>query len=171
MSYISQQKIDIKESFMRNLNYGKVLMGLESLDNNFAMNHGIVLSVQEFSGSITLSDNTISENKVLIPEAIFTNYQKFNQTAINFVVSDFKSTFENRDLLEFRIREAEIFGHDIHFFNYYDPIYYDADMQNYQSYAPIYLRNIKSKIEVKNNRFENNIGLHGGVMFVDHADA
>lgn len=167
MSYISQQKIDIKESFMRNLNYGKVLMGLESLDNIFAVNHGIVLSIQEYGGPITLSGNKISENKVLIPEAIFTNYQKFNQTAINFVISDFKKTLEKRDILEFRVREDDIFKHDIHFFNYYDPIYYDADLMNYQSYAPIYLKNIKSRIELKNNVFESNIGLHGGVMFVD----
>ena len=40
---------------------------------------GIVMSVYQFEGNVTISDSTVAYNMVNIPTGIYTNYPKFNQ--------------------------------------------------------------------------------------------
>jgi hypothetical protein len=69
----SQKKVIVKKSKFTNLNYGRVLHGLQSIKNEFSENKGIVCNIDGFDGEIQFLGNTINENMVFIPSAIFSN--------------------------------------------------------------------------------------------------
>lgn len=88
------------------------------------------MAVHNFNGMIELKENTIVHNMVYAPAAIFTNYQKFNQTAVNYVISNFERIHQEKyEQLEFKMFKEEPLHHEISLFNYYDPKSYDQKLE------------------------------------------
>ena len=93
------------------------------------MNKGIVITVKDFNGRVEVIGNKIDKNMVFIPSAIFSNSNKFNQTAFNPSISDFtykknttlSKTFGDNAFLDLVKYEPNILKHNIHFLNYIDP--------------------------------------------------
>lgn len=142
-----------------------MIIGLNQIGSNFASSRGIVMGVHGFSGPIQMSNNTVLQNMVYAPSALFTNYQKFNKNAQELYLSNFELSFRGTTQLEFRIF-SEILKHDINLFNYYDPMLFDQELEtNYQSYSPIFIKDARSSyVLFENNTFDSNIGLHGGAV-------
>ena len=77
-----------------NLNYGKVVHALGSLDkekNPTAQSKGIVANINDFKGNIEFINNNITRNLVFFPSAIFANNQELNKYLLNFEIEFFES--------------------------------------------------------------------------------
>ena len=141
------------------------------------MNKGIVLTVKDFNGRVEVIGSKIDKNMVFIPSAIFSNSNKFNQTAFNPSISDFmykknttlSKTFGDDAFLELVKYEPNVLKHNIHFLNYIDPASQAQILTDkYTSISPIYLENISGEhVIFKDNIFDSNIGIHGGALSIN----
>jgi hypothetical protein len=95
-------KIYINDSEFINLNYGKVDHCLPSLQkqlNPLSISKGLVLSLNSFFGPVEVFNSTFNKNIVFFPSAAYANSPKFNNTVIDFALSDFVNNEEIINLL------------------------------------------------------------------------
>ena len=59
----------------------------------------------------------------------------------------------------------------MHFLNYYSADKMAEHLLQYATVSPVLLKAVRSnKILIENNRFDGNVGLHGGALHVDFGD-
>ena len=141
------------------------------------------MSIHDFNGQIELLDNTISQNMVFMPSAIYSNYPKYNQTDFNISITDFILNNENQapigdepvssdaDLF-FKVKSPHfsVVKHDIHFLNYYDHDKHSEILKKkFKTMSCIFIENTQAKhLVFEGNTFSNNIGLHGGAVHINN---
>jgi hypothetical protein len=188
-----QKQLVVTQSEFHNLNFGRVLHSLGSLNpsnNKFAQSKGIVCSINDFEGRIEFINNTLTKNMVFIPSAITSNSQKYNKTILSPPLSNFRSKanaglehragayleFASNDTGQLTLNGLE--GHqrapmrDIHFFNYLDMEEWHAELRdNYTTQSTIFLKHVGAEhVIIENNTFDSNIGIHGGAIHIDYAE-